>query len=221
MKKIVILCITILFVCSCGTKEEVKDTSLEEDNFILSKLDEDEDYIYYEDIDDLVKDNKEEYNLDLLKVNLNSTDVASVNLEIKTIVNQSYKNLVLDNNVVTEGSIISYKTYASDKYITVILDDDFYFNGSLECKNTYVYVISLEDGHLLANDDILELFSLDEEKLFKKIEDVIVSDDVLYSISELKNNGYDLFIDDDFNLGVIYSEVSNDDSIRKELILNN
>ena len=72
----------------------------------------------------------------------------------------------------------------------------------------------------LSNEEILEKYKYDEEELLELIENKSNSDDIAFTIMNIKNNGYKLYINADNKLCIIFNEVDDNQSIRKELVLN-
>ncbi len=219
MKKVFLIIVCLFMIVGCkDTKKDLETNEDKETKFELKKLDESKDYVYLIDNRTFKLDNKD-YLIQTLNINLNSDDVSNINLEIKTFVNNSIKNAVLDNNNLKQGNVISYKYYVTKDYISVIQNYYFYVNGIKGEDKSNVYVISLIDGKRLSNNKLLEIYSLDEDKLYEMLESIIDSEDVLYTISNIKNHGYDLYVNNDNKLCMIYDEVTDEYSEKKELIL--
>lgn len=221
MKKlgILLLCLLLLTGCNKKKEEDVVSSNEVEEQFVLKKKDESKDYVSLIPLRNIEVDNTE-YVLNNLEINIDSSDIDNVNLEIKTFVNNSNKNYVVSDNRLVNGTVVNYEYWMSNKYLSIIQKYYLYVDGIKGEENDNVYNISLETGKVISNQDLLKLFELDENKLFEKLENEIESEDTLYTILNIKNNGYKLFVNSDNQLGIIYYEATDEESIRKELILS-
>lgn len=219
MKKGFICLLCFLFLCGCShNKENVQDNNDKQEKFVLEKINNNYDYVYLDTYYNL-KLNGNYYNLDNLIINVNSEDVLNVNLELKSFVTKSYQKMVIDNNEIVEGTIIDYKYYVTDKYISILQLFYPYINGEKGEESVNIYVVSLDNGKVLNNEDILKCFELSEDGLMNKIETNINSEDIMYTMMNIKEEGYDLYINNDNKLVVSYYEVTDINSIRKDLVL--
>lgn len=219
MKKGFICLLCFLFLCGCShNKENVQDNNDKQEKFVLEKINNNYDYVYLDTYYNL-KLNGNYYNLDNLIINVKSEDVLNVNLELKSFVTKSYQNMVIDNNEIIEGTIIDYKYYVTDKYISILQLFYPYINGEKGEESVNIYVVSLDNGKVLNNEDILKCFELSEDGLMNKIETNINSEDIMYTMMNIKEEGYDLYINNDNKLVVSYYEVTDINSIRKDLVL--
>ena len=219
MKKGFICLLCFLFLCGCShNKENVQDNNDKQEKFVLEKINNNYDYVYLDTYYNL-KLNGNYYNLDNLIINVNSEDVLNVNLELKSFVTKSYQNMVIDNNEIIEGTIIDYKYYVTDKYISILQLFYPYINGEKGEESVNIYVVSLDNGKVLNNEDILKCFELSEDGLMNKIETNINSEDIMYTMMNIKEEGYDLYVNNDNKLVVSYYEVTDINSSRKDLVL--
>lgn len=219
MKKILLLIIISFTLISCGVKEDESiNDKKENEEFKLEKVDNTRDFVYSLNYKKFLVDGKE-YNLEYYVINIKGENIDNVNLELKSFVNKSYQNMLFDDNELKQGNVINYNYYKSSNYLSVIQKYYPYMNGEYGEEGINVYVISLNNGKVLSNEDILEIYDLTEEDLYKKMEDKIESEDVLYSIMNIKKDGYDLFINNDGKLVASYYEVDDVNSIRKEIVL--
>ncbi len=219
MKKILIIFICLLILVGCAKNNEKKEINNIEKEFILEKKDIEKDYVYlnnYKTIsyDDII------YEIKNLVINIKSEDAENVNLELRSFVNKSYKEMEFKDEKLIKGNIINYDYYVNDKYISIIQRYYPYINGLKGEEQDNVYVISLETGKVINNKEILKKYDYSEEELYEMLENKVNSEDILFTILNIKNNGYKLFIDDNDKLNIIYEEIDNDDSIKKELVLN-
>lgn len=225
MKKLrifLLLILSILLLSGCNKKEDVP-TKEEEDvnNFILTKVDDTKDYVYLSDYRNIKLNDSDSYMLENLVVNIKSDDVDNVNLEISSFVKKSFKDMVFIDGILKQGNIISYDFYENDKFVSVIQKYYPYIDGIAGEEKVNVFVISKEDGKSYNNDDILKAFNYSEKDFFDILEKRIESEDVLYTLMNIKNDGYNLYVNKDGKLIIIYYETSDDDVIRKELIFQN
>lgn len=219
MKKVylillLLISISLLTGCKKDTVVQKIEEEQKQENKVVEKLDKDLDYIYLEDYIVIG-----EYVLQLPKVNLNTTDASSVNLELKTFISSSYANFDIYDNVLNSGNIIENIIYEYDKYVS--LDVKYYYmvDTMMGDYSDIVYVFNTETGKLLSNEDILSIFDLTEDELFSYIEENIDSEDSDYIISNIKSDGYNLFIDNDNSLRIIYYERNDYETKRKELVV--
>lgn len=223
MKKIVIIIIIIILMCGCENKNknEYNDKKGEEiKEFVLKKIDDTKDFVYFNTYRKVPGINEDVYNLETAVINVNSEDVVNVNLEIKSFVTKSFNDFNISNNVFNQGNIISYDYYVTDKYISLLQKYYLYVDGMIGEEHDNVYVISLSTGKVLNNKEILKKFGYGEEQLFSILENKIESEDVAFSLKNIKDDGYSLFVNKDNKLCIVYYEITNDDNIRKELVLN-
>lgn len=219
MKKVVLLIIFVFLMIGCTHSENTNKTLVKEDTFVLKKVDETKDYVYLSDYKSVLIDNVRT-NYQIPVINIVSDEVDNVNLELKSFVVKSYKDSKIVNGVLNSGKIINYTNYVNDKYITIIQTYYNYLNGVVGEKSDNVYVVSLDTGKVLNNEEILKRFNLDKDNFYKELENKLNSDDVSFTLMNIKNNGYKLFINNEEKLGIIYYEVTDYDTERKELVLN-
>ena len=80
------------------------------------------------------------------------------------------------------------------------------------------YVINKTTGEVLDNDNILNLYKLEEQDIYDKVKKSEV-EEADYVVMYIKNNGYLLYINDNDELVLMYDYVSDEEEIKKELIL--
>lgn len=223
MKKIAILILFFLLLCSCE-KKDVKEINHEDEvivNKVIKKINDDKDYAYLIDYKNFVLDNGNEYGLKLLEINLNSDDAKNINLEIKSFVNNSYKKFQYLNDMISSGNIIDYVYFVNDDIISVIIKNNYYVNRMFVVEKDTVYNIDIKTGENIENIDLLKKYELTEDSLYEYVRGHAVSDDIEFTIMNIKQEGYNLYVNDSSNLVLIYYEVFNDEIIRKELIIEN
>lgn len=216
---LVLLCLFLVVGCNKKEKLEKRDESKEESKFILSKLDEDNDFVYLEDYKSLKLLDGSDYSLKNIVINVDTDDVLNVNLELSSFVKKSFKDMKLDNDTLMRGNVISYVYSETNEFISVVQNYYSYIEGVVGEEKSNVYVVSKESGKTLKTSEILNYFGYSEEDFLEYLEGKLDSDDILYTIMNIKNNGYSLYIKDDSKLVIIYYEVDDEDTIRKELIL--
>ena len=114
--------------------------------------------------------------------------------------------------------LLSYKYYESDKYISIIEEDKNYFNNMYGNVVNKTYVINKTTGEVLDNDNILNLYKLEEQDIYDKVKKSEV-EEADYVVMYIKNNGYLLYINDKDELVLMYYYVNDEEEIKKELIL--
>ena len=223
MKKIAILILFFLLLCSCE-KKDVKEINHEDEvieNKVIKKINDDKDYAYLIDYKNFVLDNGNEYGLKLLEINLNSDDAKNINLEIKSFVNNSYKKFQYVNDMISSGNIIDYVYFINNEIISVIIKNNYYVNKMYVVDKDTVYNIDIKTGENIENIDLLKKYELTEDSLYEYVRGHAVSDDIEFTIMNIKQEGYNIYVNDSSNLVMIYYEVFNDEIIRKELIVEN
>ncbi len=218
MKKIIILLITLLTLIGCSDKTEIKEEKNNDTEFILEKIDSDKDFVYLSDYKTISYDNND-YKLQYLTINIKSNDIENINLELKSFVVRAFKDMEFKDNKLIRGKVISYDWNITDNYVSVIQRYYPYINGIIGEEEDNVYVISLKNGNIMNNKDLLNNFDLAEEEIYDFIDKHSDLDDVEFTKMNIKNNGYKLYVKDN-KLNIIYYEIDDTESIRKELVLN-
>lgn len=216
MKKVIILLITIVLLTGCGNKKE----KIEEhnDEFILEKIDDSKELVYLEDFKNLKISNKE-YKIENIVINIKSDIVDNINLELSNFVLNSYNSMNIVNDVMKYGNVIDYEYYVTDKYVTVIQNYSFYINNSYDYIDSNIYVVSLDTGKLMNNSMIMDEYDYNENKLYEYLEEHIDSEDKAFTLMQVMNDGYKLYVDDNNRMVIVYSELLDDGSVRKELVI--
>lgn len=219
MKKVLLLFLCLFLVIGCKEKESLLGEENNLDSFVLEKIDDTKDYVYFQEYKKLVL-GIGDYTLGYMVINIQSEDVDNVNLELRSFVIKSYRDMSIYNDVISQGNIISYDSFVTDCYVTILQKYYPYIDGVVGEETVHVYVVSLETGKVLDNAALLEAFQMSEETLYSKIEACIDSDDVSYTMMRIKKDGYTLYVNDSNQLVVLYYEVDDMDSIKKELVLS-
>ncbi len=219
MKKLIILFICLILLVGCSIQKKSVDKSEQNKEFVLEKINKSEDIVYFKEyMEVFLGDDIHQYKYPV--INIKSEEVDNINLELKNYVTRCYKNAGIFEGVLNSGEIVEYKNYTTDKYISIIQSSYYYIDGMVGERSDKVYVISLESGKLVSKNKILDQFGISEEQLLKQIENNIDSDDIQYTMMNIKENGYYLYINDKDELCVIFYEVTDEEEIRKELVLN-
>ena len=217
MKRFLIIICLLLLVSGCGKNKE--NTDEVSDSFVLSKVDNDKDYIYSNDLNTYTLSDGSEYISKDIVINLNSNDADNANMEIRSFIRKNNKDNSVTNGVLTSGCIYDYVYYVNDDYLSLVITYKYLRNGIYSDEESLVYVLSLTDGKKIDNKSLLDTFSFSEEEMFNKVEEAIESEDSLYTIKSIKDNGYYLYVKDN-KLIVLFYEINDDESIKKELILS-
>ena len=67
--------------------------------------------------------------------------------------------------------------------------------------------------------EVCNHLELSEDELMNKIETNINSEDIMYTMMNIKEEGYSLYVNSDNKLVVSYYEVNDENSVRNELVL--
>lgn len=219
MKKVFIIAFCLLLLVGCNKKEEVVEKKEPVVDFVLEKIDSSKEYVYYSDYREVVF-KEENYLYKYPVVNIKGNDIENLNLELKNFVINSFKESEVYENKLSSGDIIDYKDYVTDAYISIVMNYYTYIDGIVGDLSSNTYVVSLSSGKILSNEKLLELYDFTEESFYKELEKNIDSEDVAYSIKNIKENGYNLYVNDKGKLCVIYYELTDFDEIKKELIFD-
>jgi len=128
------------------------------------------------------------------------------------------KGFIIENNKVNKGNIVSYRSYVSKKYLSIVEDTVSYFNGTYGNKNTKVYNIDIKTGVIMDDTKLLRIFDEEVEDIYEEIRESRIPD-ADYVAMYVRNNGYNLYVDEYGRLVVLFEYVSDDETIEKELIL--
>jgi len=217
MKKTLIIFILSIVLLGCSNNSEEKSNTKEE-NKIVSKIDKNKDYVYYEDYKELNIGDKE-YKLDIPVINLDSSNIEVVNIDIKSFIIGSYNEYEIDENNFISGKYIESNSYISDKYISLLIKYNRYNNGTYDEDNYIIYNIDINSGSTLDNSKILKEFDISEEELVNIVRTKLKSEDIEFSIMNMKKD-YKLYIDKDSKLHLLFFEENDDEQIKRDLIVN-
>ena len=212
---IIIILSIVLLGCSNNSEEK---SNTKEENKIVSKIDKNKDYVYYEDYKELNIGDKE-YKLDIPVINLDSSNIEVVNIDIKSFIIGSYNEYEIDENNFISGKYIESNSYISDKYISLLIKYNRYNNGTYDEDNYIIYNIDINSGSTLDNSKILKEFDISEEELVNIVRTKLKSEDIEFSIMNMKKD-YKLYIDKDSKLHLLFFEENDDEKIKRDLIVN-
>lgn len=220
MKKVllVIICLLVLVGCKGNVKNEPIE-NMPVEKFKIEKIDTNKDYVYFSKYKEVFLGG-DNYLFEYPVLNIKGDNIDNVNLELKSFIINSYKEATINDGRFVEGRVINHKYYATDKYISIIETYYEYIDGIVGEKFDNVYVLSLDSGKVVDNSEVLNSYNYTEDEFYTLLENTIESDDIAFTLMNIKNNGYRLYIDNNDKLNIIYNEVTNDEEIRKELVLN-
>lgn len=213
--KIIVLLMLLCMIVGC----EDKKVEEKEPVVAVDKISDELDYVLVTYYKDYKLSNGDSYKAETLSINLDTEEMSNLSMTLKNNIYLTTKEFKLnENNEVTNGSLISYKYYESDKYISIIEEDKNYFNNMYGNVVNKTYVINKTTGEVLDNDNILSLYKLEEQDIYDKVKKSEV-EEADYVVMYIKNNGYLLYINDKDELVLMYDYVSDEEEIKKELIL--
>ncbi len=216
-KKIIILLFLVLLLCSCGRKNDIKNN--DENNKVITKINSNEDVLFYENYKIIIV-NGEEHLLRIPIVNSNSDDALNVSLELKNEVINTYMSYKLIDNVLITGNLIDFDYYCIDDYLVIDETITSYLN---EEKNDVVnnyYVINIKSGKLLLKEDFYSIFDVSYDDIINYLSNNITGEDADYIVQMIKNSDFNLYINKDNKLTIVYNEYSDDEIKQKELVYN-
>lgn len=216
-KKIIILLFLVLLLCSCGRKNDIKNS--DENNKVITKINSNEDVLFYENYKIIIV-NGEEHLLRIPIVNSNSDDALNVSLELKNEVINTYMSYKLIDNVLITGNLIDFDYYCIDDYLVIDETITSYLN---EEKNDVVnnyYVINIKSGKLLFKEDFYSIFDVSYDDIINYLSNNITGEDADYIVQMIKNSDFNLYINKDNKLTIVYNEYSDDEIKQKELVYN-
>lgn len=219
MKKVVLLFLCLFLVIGCKDEKKTIENKVEEKKFVLEKVDSNKDYVYFNNHKE-VELSSGKYVFKYPIINIKSEEIDNLNLELKNFVIRSYKDSEIYENYLNSGNIVNYDYYVTDEYISIVQSSYYYIDGMIGEHSDKVYVVSLKNGKIISNDKILDNHGINEETLYELLESKIVSDDIAYTLKSIKDNGYSLYINDSDKLCIIFYEITDEEEIRKELVLN-
>ena len=218
----------------------VIEANIDESGEVNYKIDEDKEYIYY-DNKETISEGAEIYYRDVV-INLKSQTTLNEQLKKE---NQIYKNnikYISDQTNIISNDLIhfnydnlyaltfrDYATYEHDKYISLVIND---FNYTCFDEKTFnktkSYIFNIETGTLVSEDEVLNKFNTNMEKIKENIKTYLVGkqttvDDVdLINIEETLNNFniYAIYVNKNGKLEVSFIVKSNKIDYNDFVVLN-
>ena len=219
MKKVLLLFICISLLVGCGKEDKVDTPKIINEEFVLEKADKDKEYVYFNNYKEVTMSTGT-YVYKYPVINIKSDEIDNLNLELKNFVVRSYKDAGIYNGYLNSGNVVDFKYYVTDEYVSIVKSYYYYIDGMIGEYSDDIYVVSLDNGKIISNDEILKDYNMSEEEFFDLLESKLDTEDIAYSLRSIKDNGYSLYIDNDSKLWTIFYEVTDEEEIRKELVLN-
>ena len=217
-KKLFIIIVLLLVLFGCK-KEIIDNTNKEEEIIDVNKIKELEDYIYFDNYKSFNMGGLDVYKLDIPVINIDNSNISSVNTEIKSFILSSVNDYIIKNDEFIKGRYITYDYYITKEYVSLVIKFSNYYNGSFEGENVLVYNIDLKNGINIDNKSLLKSFLIDENELPMIIRNKLDSEDVEYSVTSMRNEYY-LYVDNDSKLHLLFFERNDDEQIKRDLIVN-
>ena len=173
-------------------KEEVK---VEEKKSI--KIIEDNDYIYYSNLETIDEHNSLEYKT--ININIDSVDARELQETLNNNMSAIRDSLIRDENGnVVSCDMISYDYNVTSKYVSLNVTTFSYLQNEEQLTKSIVnhYVFDIETGKILNTRDILKKENLTDQEIRVKIRDYI-KDDAEVDIDATLNSEYSLSISKD------------------------
>lgn len=149
-------------------------------------------YTYY------TKNESEEINVNIPKININGSNVDKINDEIDEIFYKKMENIIKDNNSTKSIYSVKYNAYINDNILSLIIISDLQegTNSKREIVKTYNYNIS--SNQLMDLNQIINFRKLNNSYVQEKINNTIRDYAKKIPVfQELENNRYIRDINDD------------------------
>jgi hypothetical protein len=214
MKKIIILIVLVLCLVGCNDKK----VSFKKPDKIVNKIDQTKPYLESKKYKEYVLSNGDLYFAEWTEVNLDNEEMSNLNLTLKNNILLSTKSFEVLDNKVTKGSIVNYRSYISRNFLSIVEETKSYFNGIYGSTITKVYNIDIKTGVIVDNTKLLRYFEEEEEDIYEEIRESRIPD-ADYVAMYVRNNGYNLYVDAQGRLVLLLEYVNDDETIKKELVL--
>ena len=215
MKKLFVLIVLLLCLVGCDDKKIEE----EPENVIVTKKDENKDYLMPQTYKTYVLSDGRSYNAIWLDINLNSEEMSNLSLTLKNNILLNTKGFEMIDGKVVKGTIVEYKYYEGVNYLSIVEESVSFFNNTYGSTTYNVYNIDISKGIIVDNDTLLSSFNKTEEDIFNSLRNSDISDSD-YVIMYIKNNGYNLYVNSDNKLVLSFVYVNDEEEIKKELVLN-
>ena len=215
MKKLFVLIVLLLCLVGCDDKKIEE----EPENVIVTKKDENKDYLMPQTYKTYVLSDGRSYNASWLDINLNSEEMSNLSLTLKNNILLNTKGFEMVDGNVIKGTIVEYKYYEGVNYLSIVEESVNFFNNTYGSTTYNVYNIDISKGIIVDNDTLLSSFNKTEEDIFNSLRNSDISDSD-YVIMYIKNNGYNLYVNSDNKLVLSFVYVNDEEEIKKELVLN-
>ncbi len=217
-KKLFIIIFLLLVIVGCK-KEVTKESKPVEETIVVKKVNELEDYLYFDSYKTFNMNGLDVYKLDIPVINVDNSNISTINTEIKSFILSSVNDYVMNNDIFIKGRYITYDYYITKEYVSLVIKFTNYYNGSFDNENVLVYNIDLKNGINIDNKSLLKSFLIDENELPMIIRTKLDSEDVEYSVTSMKNEYY-LYLDNDSKLHLLFFERDDEEQIKRDLIIN-
>lgn len=215
MKKLFVLIVLLLCLVGCDDKK----IESEPENVVVTKINEDMGYFIPQTYKSYVLSDGSSYNASWLEINLNSEEMSNLSLTLKNNILLNTKGFEIIDSRVVKGTIVDYKYYEGTNYISVVEESTSYFNDSFGSSSYKVFNIDVKKGIIIDDSALLSSFSMTEDDLFNYLKSSGITD-ADYVSMYIKNNGYNVYVNDDNKLVLLFVYVSDEEEIKKELVLN-
>lgn len=215
MKKLFVLILLLLCLVGCDDKKIEEES----EDVVVTKINEHMGYFMPQNYKSYLLSNGRGYNASWLDINLTSEEMSNLSLTLKNNILLNTKGFEIIDGKVVKGTIVEYKYYEGDNYLSIVEESVNFFNNTYGSISYKVYNIDILKGIIVDNDTLLESFNKTEDDIFDHLRDSDIKDSD-YTIMYIKNNGYNLYVNNDNKLVLSFVYVSDEEEIKKELVFN-
>ena len=180
-----------------NVKEEVSKNNKKEEK-INYKIDEEKDYIYFQNEKSIIdEDDVEVYYKDVI-INIKGQENITEILENENKKYQGNIKYLSDMELLSEDIITynynniyaltfrEYKVYEYNDYVSLVIDNHNYSCFDLNSfASTKSYVFDISEGKLLTNEDVLNLYDVNMNHIINKIKEKLTNDQQVVDEVEL------------------------------------
>ncbi len=224
------------------TKTSLSELKDENKKFENLKIDPENEYIYYEDVNTISKEHDITYQRVIL--NINSPDAKNLQSTLNnateeiesslkkisetTISEEEEAKIIYKNDDIYETDYHQYTRYFTPEYISLLIEKFHFdcFNGPVYQKSQ-AYVFDTSTGNLLTNTELLKLHHLTLEKLKVKVQEKLTINnqnneiDITATLNNLDSeDNYGLFINKSGHLTLSYLVKSSQVDYNDSIVLN-